>query len=143
MIDRQFIAYFKLAHAFFNAGMIVLFCYQGWQGFLIRKARLAAAPMPFARVRSHRTAGPVFALWGVLGYLAGVIVVLLDKGRLLEYPPHFIVGTVIVLLIGWVYAVSRRIRGAAVPPRVLHFRLGLALLALYLIQAVIGLSILL
>ncbi len=143
MIDKQFIAYFKLAHAFFNASMMALFFYQAWLGLAIRKARLAGSPMPFPVVRRHRKAGPVFALWGMLGYLAGVIVVLLDKGRLVEYPLHFACGTAIVLLIGGVTAASRRIKGAAVPSRILHFRLGTALLLLYVIQTFVGLSILL
>ena len=143
MIDKQFIAYFKLAHACFNAATLVLFFYQGWLGFLIRRARLASASMPIPAVRRHRKAGPVFALLGVLGYLAGCILVFLDKGSLLEYPLHFATGTVIALCIGGVFAVSRRIRGAAVPSRVLHFQLGLALLALYAFQTFFGLSILL
>jgi hypothetical protein len=42
-----------------------------------------------------------------------------------------------------VYAVSRSIKGPVVPSRILHFRLGAALLALYVIQSVVGLSILL
>ncbi len=143
MFSRDFIAYFKLAHGFFNASMLVLFLYQARLGLVIRKARLAAAPMPFAAVRRHRRAGPVFALWGMLGYLAGVILVLLDKGRLVEYPIHFTAGTAVVLLIGWTYAVSKRIAGAAVPSRILHFRMGAALIVLYVVQTVIGLSILL
>src|SRR5512147_1925722 len=143
MFDRQFIAYFKLAHGFFNLSMMVLFFYQAWLGLVIRKARLAAAPLPLAAVRRHRRGGPVFALWGVLGYLAGVVLVLLDKGRLVEYPLHFAAGTTVACLIGLVYAVSRRIRGPAVADRQLHFRLGAALLALYVIQTVAGLSILL
>ncbi len=143
MIDRQFIAYFKLAHAFFNASMMGLFFYQAWLGLVIRKARLTGAPMPFAVVRRHRKAGPVFALWGGLGYLAGVIVVLLDKGRFIEYPLHFTIGTALVLVLAGVFAVSRRIKGAAVPARILHFRLGAALLLLYVVQTVAGLSILL
>jgi hypothetical protein len=143
MFDRNFIAYFKLAHGLFNATMLVLFLFQARLGLLIRKARLAAAPLPLPAVRRHRAAGPVLALWGVLGYLAGVILVLLDKGRFFEYPLHFATGTAVVLLIGWTFAVSRRIAGAAIPSRVLHFRLGAALLAMYVVQILIGLSILL
>ncbi len=143
MIDRQFIAYFKLAHGFFNLCMMGLFFYQAWSGVVIRKARLVAAPLPLTAVRRHRKGGPVFALWGVLGYLAGLIVVLLDKGRLIEYPLHFATGSALVCSIGMVYAVSRRIKGSALPARILHFRLGSVLLLLYVIQTVIGLSLLL
>ncbi len=143
IVDKEFISYFKLAHGLFNLTMVVLFFYQAWLGVVIRRARLAGAPLPFAAVRRHRKGGPVFALWGVLGYIAGLIVVLLDKGRLIEYPGHFAVGTVVVGCIGLVYGVSRRIRGQAIPSRILHFRTGAVLLVLYVVQSVIGLSILL
>jgi hypothetical protein len=71
MVDKEFIAYFKIVHGFFNLSMLALFCYQSWMGFLIRQARQAGAPVPLDAVRRHRKAGPVFALWGVLGFVAG------------------------------------------------------------------------
>jgi hypothetical protein len=143
MIDKEFIAYFKLAHGFFNLSMLALFCFQAWMGFLIRQARTTGAPAPLDAVRRHRKAGPVFALWGVLGFIAGMTVVVLDKGRVFEYPLHFLAGLSITLCIGGVYAVSRRIRAGELAFRNIHFGLGLLLLALYVIQVLLGLSILL
>jgi hypothetical protein len=142
MFSKDFIAYFKLAHGFFNAGTAVLFFYQGWLGLAIRRARKSGAPLPLVAVRRHRRAGPVFALWGMLGYLAGILLVLLDKGRLLEYPTHFSAGTAIAVLIGLSYAASRGIRGPAEGARDRHFILGAALLGLYVVQTLLGLSIL-
>jgi hypothetical protein len=141
--DREFIAYFKLAHGFFNACMAVLFCVQGWWGLVIRRARLGPAPFPQAAVRRHRHFGPVFLLWGVLGYLAGIIVVLLDKGRLTAYPLHLATGTVLMAVLAAAYRVSREITAKDIPARVLHARLGVCLLALYAIQILLGLGILL
>jgi hypothetical protein len=143
MVDKEFIAYFKLAHGFFNLSMFSLFCYQGWLGWKIRKARLAGAAMPVERVRRHRTLGPVFALWGILGFVSGVMMILVDKGRVMEYPLHFIAGAFTVLAIAAAFLVSRRISGTATADRNLHFRLGLLLLGLYVVQAVLGLAILL
>ena len=143
MIDKEFIAYFKLAHGFFNLSMLALFCFQAWMGFLIRQARTTGAPAPLDAVRRHRKAGPVFALWGGLGFIAGMTVVVLDKGRVFEYLPHFLTGLSIALCIGGVYAVSRRIRAGEQAFRNIHFGLGLLLLALYVIQIMLGLSILL
>lgn len=143
MVDKEFITYFKLVHGFFNISMLALFCYQAWMGFLIRQARQAGAPVPLDAVRRHRKAGPVFALWGVLGFIAGITVVVLDKGRVFEYPLHFLTGLSIALCIGAVYAISRRIRGPEPDFRSAHFGLGLLLLALYVIQVLLGLSILL
>ena len=143
MLDKEFIAYFKVAHGFFNLCMMSLFCFQGWMGFLIRQARTSGAPAPLDAIRRHRKFGPVFALWGVLGFVAGVIVVSLDKGRVFEYPLHFLTGLSIALCIGVVYAVSRRIKGPDPSYRNIHFGLGLLLLALYVVQVMLGLSILL
>ena len=143
MVDKEFVAYFKLAHGFFNLSMMALFCYQGWMGFLIRQARTSALPAPLDEVRRHRKAGPVFALWGIMGFFAGIVVVLLDKGRILEYPLHFLTGSLIAAVIGSLYAVSRRITGPAPHYRNIHFGLGMCLLVLYVIQVLLGLGILL
>jgi hypothetical protein len=143
MIDKEFIAYFKLAHGFFNLCMMALFCFQGWLGFLIRQARTSSAPVPIDTVGRHRKAGPWFALWGVMGYLAGIIVTLLDKGRVLEFPLHFLTGSLIAAIIISVYAVSRRIAGPEPRFRNIHFGLGMLLLALYVVQAMLGIGILL
>ena len=143
MVDKEFIAYFKLAHGFFNLCMMALFCYQGWMGYLIRQARTSGAPVPMDAVRRHRKAGPAFALWGLMGYVAGIIVVLLDKGRIFEYPLHLLAGTMLVAVLGWLYAVSRRIKGPETHYRNIHFALGMCLLALYVVQVLLGLGILL
>ena len=143
MIDKEFIAYFKLAHGFFNLCMMALFCYQAWLGYLIRQARTSGKTMPFDAVRKHRKAGPAFALWGVMGYIAGIVVVLLDKGRVFEYPLHFMTGSAIAVVIVSLYAVSRRITAKDISSRNIHFILGMFLLALYVIQVLLGLGILL
>jgi len=141
--DTTFISYFKLAHGFFNLCMFCLFCYQGWLGLRIRRARSAGRGAPGEAVRRHRRAGPVFALWGALGFAAGIVMVLVDKGRVWEYPLHFLTGGAIVCLIAGLYGVSKRITAAAAPLRDVHFGLGMALLALYVIQSFLGLAILL
>jgi len=143
MVDKAFIAYFKLAHGFFNSSMFALFCWQAWLGYRIRQARRAGAPLPFDTVKRHRRFGPVFALWGVLGFVAGVVMVLLDKGRMLEFPLHFLAGSAIVIVIVLLYAVSRRIKGAEPVYRNIHFGLGIFLIALYVVQLLLGIGILL
>ena len=143
MVDKAFIAYFKLAHGSFNISMLALFCWQAWLGYRIRQARQAGAPVPFDAVKRHRRFGPVFALWGGLGFVAGVVLVLLDKGRVLEYPLHFTGGVLVVLAIGAVYLLSRRIAGQEPSPRNAHFLAGLVLLAFYVMQLLLGLAILL
>jgi len=143
MVDKELIAYFKLAHGFFNVCMMALFCYQGWMGFLIRQARTSGMQMPIDAVRRHRTAGPVFALWGIMGYFSGVVMIVLDKGRVFEYPLHFLAGSSLVLCIGGVFLLSRKITMPDSPFRAPHFALGLCLLLLYIVQMLLGLGILL
>jgi len=99
--------------------------------------------LPFDTVKRHRRFGPVFALWGVLGFVAGVVMVLLDKGRVLEFPLHFLAGSAIVIVIVLLYAVSRRIKGAEPVYRNIHFGLGICLIALYVVQLLLGIGILL
>lgn len=143
MADTTFIAYFKLAHGFFNLTMLCLFCYQGVLGLRIRKARFAGGGEPLDAVRVHRKLGPVFAIGGMLGFTAGTVMILMDKGRVFEYPLHFVTGLVIVLLIASLVVVSRRITGPDARYRDIHFGIGMALLGIYVIQAFLGLAILL
>ena len=143
MIDKEFIAYFKAAHGFFNLSMLALFCFQAWMGFLIRQARTSGAPAPLDAVRRHRKAGPVFALWGLLGFAAGVIVVLLDKGSVIAYPLHFLGGLCLAVCIAATYHASRKITAAEPGPRNRHFTYGMLLLTLYLVQILLGIGILL
>jgi hypothetical protein len=78
-----------------------------------------------------------------MGFVAGVILILVDKGRVFEYPPHFVTGLTIALLLSATYLVSRRIKGPDSPFRKAHFGIGLLLLPLCIIQSVLGLGILL
>lgn len=140
---RQWIPYLALGHGIFNLLIFGLFIRQGWLGLVIRRTRLRGAPLPIAVIRRHRQAGPLAATLGGIGFLAGILLTLLDKGRVAEYPAHFAVGSLIVLVIFVLYASSRRITGVDAPYRTPHADLGLLLLALYVVQAVLGLGILL
>ena len=143
VLDRQIIVYAAYAHGLFNICVAALFCYQAWTGLRIRRARRSGRPVPFAWVRRHRKSGPVFAVWAVIGYAAGLIIAVLDKGKVVAFPLHFILGTVLIGVIGTVYAASRRIAGAATPARDLHLLLGGLALTLYAGQILVGLSIIL
>lgn len=140
---RQVMPYLALGHGLFNLLVFGIFVRQGWLGLAIRRARRSGASLPFTAIRSHRRTGPVAALLGGAGFLAGVLLVFLDKGHLIEYPLHLAVGSVIVSALVALYIMSRRITGAVSPYRTPHAALGLALLGLYVIQAVLGLGILL
>ncbi len=93
--------------------------------------------------QGHRKEGPIFAVLGVAGYLAGAGLILIDKGHLFEYPPHMIVGSCIALLIITTFIISKKIKGPESSWRTPHFMIGLFILLLYIIQIYLGLGILL
>lgn len=140
MID--YIAYAQVIHGAYNTAVILLFFYQSYLGFKIRRERKAGDNRDFTAVRKHRRQGPVLAVLAALGFMAGLTIVLIDEGRIAEHPLHFVNGLLIIVLIVAAYTVSQRI---AVGPdyRTLHMSLGLTILCLFVLQAFLGLSILL
>jgi hypothetical protein len=143
LISRELIAPLKLLHGFFNLSVMLLFFYHARNGWLIRKARRAKTSPPIPAIKRHRRMGPLLALLGAGGFAAGLILVFLDTGNLLAYPPHLFVGGAILFLLFFTYRVSRKIDGSNSPQRDLHFRLGLTLLALYLVNVFLGIGVLL
>lgn len=87
--------------------------------------------------------GPILVLLVCTGFFAGLILVLLDTGNLLQYPLHLFAGILIVILMISVFCVSKRIVGPSIPQRNLHFRLGIVVLVLYVVNVLIGLGVLL
>jgi len=143
LIDRQLLSDLRLAHGIYNSIVMLLFLYQGRLGFRIRSDRRASAPLPFPVIKRHRKAGPVLALMGGFGFFAGLTLVLLDTGNVLEHQLHFFTGLSIVVLLIATYRISRDIKGPDSPFRVPHFVLGIAILCLYLINVVLGIGVLL
>lgn len=140
---RLIIPWLAFGHGVFNFGLMLLFFYQGWLGFAIRKARITNAPAPHVVVRRHRKAGPVLAILGTTGFLAGILIVLIDKGKLFEYPLHFFTGLFIILCLGTTYYISQSIKTRDSAYRNPHRAVGILILCVYPIQSLLGLSILL
>jgi hypothetical protein len=136
------IEYLRIVHGLFNAFVAVLFFYQGWLGLTIRRARRSQASIPLGAVRRHRKTGPVLASLGGLGFLVGLILAIIDTGRILFYPLHLFIGlTIVVFLIG-TFLISRRIKRLDSPYRTPHYILGICILLLYVFQSFLGLGIL-
>lgn len=140
-MDKQVIAYLRLVHGSFNIIVVLLFIYQGILGLKIRKNRKAGTPL-FNTIKRHRKSGPLIALMGGIGFLAGVVLIYLDYGRLLKYPLHFITGMAIVFSIVSAFTISKKIKGSESPWRTPHFRRGILILCLYAIQVFLGIGIL-
>jgi hypothetical protein len=142
MILNEYLDVLKILHGSYNTAVMFLFFYQGFIGWKIRRERIQGKSRDFSLKRKHRKAGPVFAILGILGFFIGLILVLIDKRHLLEYPLHFIVGLLLVSLIAGVYFISRKIKGLESPLRAPHFFMGLILIVIYISQVFIGLDVL-
>ena len=143
LINRELIAVLKLVHGLFNLTVMLLFFYHARNGLRIRRARTDKTTLPLQAIKRHRRMGPILAISGAAGYSVGLILVMLDTGKILQYPPHLFAGSTIVLLLFFTYHVSRKISAPGAPQRNLHYRLGLAVLALYLINVFLGVGVLL
>lgn len=143
LIDKELLSVLQSSHATFNVVVMLLFWHQAWMGMKIRKARRqAGGALPFTLIRRHRKAGPVYAALALFGYLFGIVIVVLHKGRLLEHPAHFFTGTILIAVIMVSIVLSRRIQGQQSPYRTAHFIAGLFLLVLYLLQVLLGIGVL-
>ncbi|HAK89167.1 MAG: hypothetical protein A2077_00670 [Nitrospirae bacterium GWC2_46_6] len=141
MTDKQLIAYLKLLHGTYNTAMMLLFMYQGLLGLRTRRNRMRGR-QDFRLIKRHRKLGPILALTGPAGFIAGMIVIYLDKGRIMEYPLHFLTGLSIALLTAATFLISRKIKGPDSPWRTPHLMIGIFILCLYIIQVTLGLGIL-
>lgn len=143
MTHGEYMDYLKILHGSFNTVVGLLFLYQGSLGLRIRKERRAGGQRNVTVIKRHRRWGPILAILGVAGYLAGAVLVYIDKGHLVGYSIHLMAGSCIALLIMTTFIISRKIKGSESPWRTPHFVIGLFILSLYLLQIYIGLNILL
>jgi len=119
--------------------MLVLFLYQGMLGLKIRRADTRL----FDVIRRHRKIGPVAAVLGASGFMAGMTVIYLDAGHIFKYPLHFITGLLIAVLLTTTWIISKKIRVEEPAWRNRHYAIGVLIIMLYILQAILGLGILL
>jgi hypothetical protein len=143
MIAKEWLDYLRIGHGSYNTIVALVFVYQGWLGLKIRKERKAEGTRDFDVVRRHRNRGPILVLLGILGYVAGAVLITVDKGHLFKYPLHNAVGLGIVILLTATFIIARQIRGPESPWRIRHVILSIGILCLYLVQLFIGLNVLL
>ncbi|MCX7794289.1 MAG: DUF4079 domain-containing protein [Thermodesulfovibrionales bacterium] len=142
MFSKETIAYLKLLHGLYNSIVIVQFIYQGILGLKIRRER-KSSNFPEIIIKRHRILGPILTVESIMGFFAGITLVFVDYGFIFKYPLHFITGLFIILSVITTFFISRKIKADASLWRELHFRLGILILFLYVIQAFFGLGILL
>jgi len=132
-----------LVHGLYNGAVGFLSFYQGWLGLKIRRARRSQSSFPLAAVKRHRKIGPFLPFLAGLGFLAGLLLIALDRRRILAFPAHFALGLALVLLLFLQKRLGARIKGPLSPLRTPHFLLGILILIAFSIQVLLGLSILL
>lgn len=142
MIPREWLDVLRIVHGSYNTIVALAFVHQGWLGLKIRKERKAAGARDFDVVKKHRNRGPILVLSGILGYVAGAMLIYVDKGHLFKYPLHSIVGSGIVILLAATFFIAREIKGPESPWRTRHALVGIGILCLYLVQLFIGLNVL-
>jgi hypothetical protein len=130
-------------HGLFNLAIGFLIAYQGFLGLKIRKARRAASPFPVKTIKRHRRIGPFLPILSAFGFAAGLLLIRLDHRRLLAFSAHFFLGLSIVFFLVLMRRIGLRIKGPDSPFRTRHFGLGMLLLLIYVVQAFLGLSLLL
>ncbi len=142
-MDKQLlVAIFKPIHGLFNLLVLALLVVHAGEGIRIRRARLNHREVPLSAVKRHRSLGPGVAFLALAGYLAGIGLVLYDKGNILEHPLHLATGSFAMLFLLATFLLSRRIQGFAPTLRTWHFLFGISVLILCVAEVILGLSIL-
>lgn len=141
-VNMLFIDLAKVAHGAFNTLLTFVFVYQAWTGLAIRRGRKSGHPRPTV-VKRHRKLGPLLVVMSAAGYCFGLVLVRMDRGHVLEYPLHFAVGSLIVLVVLAQFAVSKKIKGRGLSIRALHLFIGISIIGLYTLQIAIGVGVLL
>ncbi len=142
LIGKELLADLRLVHGIYNLSVFLLFLYQGRLGLKIRRARRAKAPLPFPAIKRHRSAGPVLAGLALFGYASGIVLVLLHTGKLLEYPPHLLAGSLVIVTLSVAVLLSRRIKGQDSSYRSRHTAAALILIVLFFAQVLLGIGVL-
>jgi hypothetical protein len=143
VIPRGWLDLLRIGHGAYNTVVVLALITQGWLGLRIRRERKAGGARDFDVVRRHRSRGPLLVLLGILGYVAGAVLIGIDKGHFFEYPLHNIVGAGIVILLAATFFIAREIKGPESPWRIRHLLVGIGIVCLFLVQLFLGLNILL
>ncbi len=141
-LSKETIMYLKYLHGFFNLSVAGLVLYQYRLGASIRKIRLNNASAP-QEMKKHLKLGPFAVALGILGFVAGNIIIFMDKARVLVYPVHFISGGLIAFGLVYLFILSRKMIAGDISNRSLHGKVAMVVVALYLMQILLGLGILL
>jgi len=135
-MSKEIIEYMKLFHGTYNMTIMLLIMYQGILGLKIRKSE---SP-PVQIIKRHRKIGPFAVVLGSAGFFAGLFIIYLDVGHIFKYPLHFINGLLLVSALITTYLISKKIKGPEKLWRNRHYNLGILIIVLYIVQVLLGIS---
>lgn len=141
-MNEQALTYLRYIHGSYNSLVTALFIYQGLLGLKIRMERKKRGKQHLNSIRRHRKTGPVLVLMGIAGFFAGLTLVYIEHGNILEFPYHLITGSVLMAAIIAQFSVSRRIKPPDSRIRNIHFAIGITIICLYFIQILLGINVL-
>jgi len=136
---RALIPWLVLAHALFGTALLLLMMRQGWLGWCIARHGQNSA----SAARTHLQSGRWLPHLLEIQLLFGLLLVGVDKGELMRFAPHLLLGC---LLLALTYANARfgmQLKGPDDPKRRLHKKIGMAMLSAMLLQLLLGLGIML
>jgi len=142
ILSKETIASLRYFHGGYNLLMALAAWSMLWLGLSIRRRR-ASGRQAGTVTSAHRRIGPVLAVLGPTGFLAGATLIVLDKGHVFEYPSHFIIGLLLALALPGMYVLSRALLRGSARARTVHRRLGISVAVVYLLQVLLGVGILL
>ena len=135
-MSKEIIEYMKMFHGAYNMTMMLMIMYQGMLGLKIRKSETP----PIQTIKRHRMIGPVAVVLGSAGFFAGLFITFHDVGHIFKYPLHFINGFLLLSALTTTYLISKKIKGTDKLWRNRHYHLGILILVLYIMQVLLGIS---
>jgi len=141
LLSKETVALLRYVHGGLNLLVAIMVWSMLALGLGIRRRR-ASGRATLKLSSPHMAIGPVLAVLGPMGFLAGVTLITLDKGSPLEYPPHFVLGFLIALALPGMFLLSRALLKGSQRARRAHRRLGITLAVLYMFQVLLGIGIL-
>ncbi|MCS6814527.1 MAG: DUF4079 domain-containing protein [Cyanobacteria bacterium] len=135
----------QFAHPVMMWGLLALSLYAAYSGMKVRQTRSADAETRKALIQGkfsikHHQAGSILLALMVLGTIGGMAVTYINNGKLFV-GPHLIVGLAMTGLIAVSAALAPSMQKGQDWARYSHISLNMALVGLFLWQAVTGMQI--
>lgn len=120
---------------------MLLLISQGVLGLKIRRER-KRGKQNTAFIHWHRKTGQVLVVMGIAGFFAGLTLVTVEHGNILEFPSHLLTGSVLIAALIIQSYISGKIERSDNRIRKMHLAIGITIICLYFIQILLGINVL-